>query len=100
MLLILRWWIVLIVAQPGMNVCVVDIGGGTVDTQTLTLLELNPLKTKETCVGTGNRRPPRYCIDRILTVFQGAIIGMRDIEFRLHDYCEATFGDVHIPITS
>jgi molecular chaperone DnaK (HSP70) len=37
-----------------MNVCVCDIGGGTIDTQSLELLALSPLKAKESCVGTGD----------------------------------------------
>jgi len=52
-LLVLNHCTLLIVTQPGMNVCVCDIGGGTIDTQSLTILNLSPLKTKEPCVGTG-----------------------------------------------
>lgn len=43
----------LIVAQPGMSVGVVDIGGGTIDAKTMTLISLNPLRAKDACVGTG-----------------------------------------------
>ena len=52
-----------------MNVCVCDIGGGTIDTQTLELLALNPLKAKESCVGTGHCNSQNYR-KRILTAQQ------------------------------
>ncbi|KAF7506964.1 hypothetical protein GJ744_011095 [Endocarpon pusillum] len=61
--------------KPGMSVGVVDIGGGTIDTKTMTLISLNPLRAKDACLGTG------------------AKIGMTDLEFRLYDRCEALFGN-------
>lgn len=52
--LVLRRCTLLMVAQPGICVSVIDIGGGTIDAQTTTLVNLNPLRTKDAYVGTGN----------------------------------------------
>lgn len=49
----------LINIQPGMNVCVVDLGGGTIDTMSSEIIQLYPLRMKEASVATGKAEDSR-----------------------------------------
>lgn len=63
------------VYKVGMNVLIADLGGGTLDFQALKLNTLDPLKTEEACEGSGGKSGSTY------------------IDFGLHEYMVASYGD-------
>jgi hypothetical protein len=63
------------VYKVGMNVLIADLGGGTIDVQVLKIISLDPLKTEEACEGSGGKSGSTY------------------IDFGLHEYMEANFGE-------